>query len=56
MQEIVFEPVDQYTMQGDLFSQAVMNDTPVPTPIEDAVQNMDAIEAIVRSARSGQWV
>jgi len=53
--EIEFEVCDQYGIQGDLFSQAIRNDTPVPTPIADAVGNMKVIEAIVRSAESGQW-
>ncbi|TMD94099.1 MAG: gfo/Idh/MocA family oxidoreductase, partial [Chloroflexi bacterium] len=33
----------------------VLNDTKVPTPIEDAVANMKAIEAVFRSAQSGTW-
>jgi predicted dehydrogenase len=56
IQEIVLGIVDQYTIQGDLFSQAVLNDTPVPTPLEDAVDNMEVIEAIINSAESGNWV
>jgi hypothetical protein len=48
--------VDQYTIQGDLFSLAVLNDTPVPTPLSDAVANMRAIEAIVESGKTGGWV
>jgi predicted dehydrogenase len=55
-QEIAFEVVDQYTIQGDLFSLSVLEDTPVPTPIEDAVANMKVIEAIITSAKSGTWV
>jgi predicted dehydrogenase len=54
--EIVLDPCDQYTIQGDLFSQAVLDDTPVPTPLEDAVANMRVIEALVQSAKSGTWV
>ena len=54
--EIVFDTVDQYTLQGDRFSQAILNDTPVPTPLEDAVGNMRALEAIVKSARANAWV
>jgi len=42
--------------RGDLFAQAILNDTPVPTPIEDAVHNMEVIEAIVASGRSGGWI
>jgi len=54
--EIVFEVVDQYTIQGDLFSLSILNDTEVPTPIEDAVANMKVIEAVVESGRTGVWV
>jgi predicted dehydrogenase len=53
--EIVLDICDQYTIQGDLFSQAILNDTDVPTPIEDAVANMQVIEAIVRSAKTSDW-
>jgi predicted dehydrogenase len=56
LEEILFDVVDQYTIQGDLFSLAVLNDTEVPTPLEDAVANMKVIEAIVRSDRDGGWV
>jgi predicted dehydrogenase len=55
-EEILFDPVNQYTVQGDRFSQAVLNDTPVPTPIEDSVLNMKVIEGILQSAKSGAWV
>jgi predicted dehydrogenase len=54
--EILLETCNQYTVQGDLFSQAILNDTDVPTPLEDAVANMEVIEAIVHSARNGTWV
>ena len=54
--EIVFEVCNQYTIQGDLFSQAILNDTPVPTPIADAVANMRVIDAVFASARTGAWV
>jgi predicted dehydrogenase len=56
IEEIQFDICDQYTLQGDAFSQAILNDTPVPTPIEDAVANMKVIEAVFRSAKSGTWV
>ncbi len=54
--EIVFPACDQYTIQGDLFSEAIMNDTPIPTPLEDAVANMKVIDAVFESARTGAWV
>jgi predicted dehydrogenase len=45
---------DQYTIQGDAFSRAILEDTEVPVPIDDAVKNMAVIEAIFRSAISGR--
>jgi predicted dehydrogenase len=54
--EITLPTVDQYTIQGELFSLAILNDTPVPTPIADAVANMRVIDALVASERSGGWV
>ena len=37
---------DQYGLQGDLFSRAVLDDAAVPTPPEDGVANMRVIDAI----------
>ena len=55
-EEIQLEACNQYTLQGDAFSQAVLNNTQVPTPIEDAVANMKVIEAVFQSAKTGTWV
>lgn len=55
IEEITFDICDQYRIQGDLFATAILNDTPVPTPITDAVANMQVIEAIVRAGKSGCW-
>jgi predicted dehydrogenase len=49
------ETCDQYTIQGDLFARAILDDTDVPTPLSDAVANMRVIEALVRSGRNGTW-
>jgi predicted dehydrogenase len=56
VKEIVPGIYNQYTIQGELFSQAVLSDTEVPTPLEDAVANMRVIEALIRSAKNGTWV
>lgn len=50
-----FPVCDQYTLQGDAFSRAVMEGTEVPVTIEDAIANMAVIEAIFNSAKSGLW-
>lgn len=56
VKEINLPVCDQYTLQGDAFARAILDDTPVPTPISDAVANMRVIEAIVESAQRGQFV
>ena len=56
IEEIEFPVCDQYTIQGELMSQAILDDTPVPTPIADAVANMKVIEAVFESGRTGGWV
>jgi predicted dehydrogenase len=50
-----FPIADQYTLQGDAFARAVRDNTQVSVPLEDSIGNMAVIEAIFRSARSGQW-
>jgi predicted dehydrogenase len=55
-QELVFEICDQYTIQGDLFARAIREDTPVPTPIGDAVRNMRVIEAVFAAADAESWI
>jgi predicted dehydrogenase len=47
--------VDQYTVQGDLFAEAIQTGGPAPTTLEEAVRNMAVIDAIFRSGRSGTW-
>lgn len=50
-----FPICDQYTLQGDAFSRAIRGSGEVPTPLEDALQNMAVIDAIFRSGKSGAW-
>ncbi len=50
-----FATCDQYTIQGDVFSRAIREGGEVPVPVEDAIKNMSVIDAIFRSAESGQW-
>jgi predicted dehydrogenase len=50
-----FPTCDQYTLQGDAFSKAVLDGTEVPVPLEEAIKNMAVIEAVFRSGTSGQW-
>ncbi len=55
IERIEVESCDQYTIQADLFSQAVRGERAPAYPLEDSVRNMAAIDAIFRSAASGQW-
>jgi predicted dehydrogenase len=56
IEEISFPVSNPYTIQGDLFSKAILNDTDVPKPLEDAVANMKVIEAVVQSAKIRSWI
>lgn len=47
---------DQYTLQAEAFALAVLNDTPVPTPLTDSVANMRVLDAFVQSAQRNGWV
>lgn len=55
VEEICFDICDQYGIQADLFSRAILDNAAVPTPIEDAVANMRVIESLVRSGREDRW-
>ena len=50
-----FSVCDQYTLQGDAFSRAVLENTDVPVSLEDGIKNMAVIEAIFQSAHTDQW-
>jgi predicted dehydrogenase len=50
-----FEACDQYTLQGDAFSRAILENGEVPVPLEDSIRNMKVIDAVFRSAKSGGW-
>jgi predicted dehydrogenase len=45
-----FPVCDQYTIQGELFSRAILDDTEVPVSLEDALQNMTVIEKILAAS------
>ncbi|HTQ58524.1 MAG TPA: Gfo/Idh/MocA family oxidoreductase [Bryobacteraceae bacterium] len=50
-----FPVCDQYTIQGDAFSRAIRGKGEVPVPMADAIRNMAVIDALFRSAESGNW-
>jgi predicted dehydrogenase len=50
-----FPVCNQYTIQGDLFSRAIIEDRAQEIPLEDAVKNMAVIDALFRSASAADW-
>ena len=48
-------PCDQYTIQGDLFSRSIREDTEPAIPLESSLATMAVIEAVFRSAGSNSW-
>ncbi len=44
---LTFPAADAYTIQARLFAQAVLDDTDVAVPVEDAVANLRVIEAVL---------
>ena len=56
IEEIAFDICDQYTIQGDLFSKAILDDSEVPTPLDDAFSNMKVIDALIKSGKNRSWV
>ncbi len=48
-------PAGQYRLMFDAFSKSVIEGRPAPTPPEDAIANMRAIDALFRSEKSGLW-
>lgn len=54
--EIAIDICNQYTLQASAFALSVLNNTNVPTSLEDAAENMRVLENIVKSAKDGAWV
>jgi predicted dehydrogenase len=52
---LTFDTCDQYTREAELFSEAILDSTPQPLPLEDSVANMRVLDAIVRAGESGRF-
>jgi predicted dehydrogenase len=48
-------PSDQYTEQADAIARAVFGGVAVPYGVEDAIQNMRVLDALIASERTGAW-
>jgi predicted dehydrogenase len=55
IETVTVDTCDQYRIQGDALSKAILDQTPQPYPLEMSVRNMDIIDALFRSAQSGRW-
>jgi predicted dehydrogenase len=53
--EEVFPPVDQYAEEADAFARAVLGEAELPYGVEDAICNMQILDALFRSEKSGRW-
>jgi predicted dehydrogenase len=52
----VFSPAtDQYVEMFEAFSRAVRDGRPVPTPPQDAINNMKVLDSLFRSEKSTSW-
>ena len=56
IEQLSFEIVDQYALQGEAFTRAVLEDLHVPVSLENAMANAKVMEAIFQSAKEGRWV
>lgn len=54
--EILFDVCDQYKVQGEVFSEAIISDLDVPVSLEDAYKNTSVIEAIFESEKNRTWI
>ncbi len=52
---IEFPACDQYTLQGDAFSEAIRRGNDQPLALADSIANMRVLDAIARSASTGSW-
>lgn len=55
-QEITFEICNQYTLQADVLSLAILEDAELPVSLRDAINNMIVIEKLKESDRLGKKV
>ncbi|MBN2659329.1 MAG: Gfo/Idh/MocA family oxidoreductase [Spirochaetales bacterium] len=54
--EIRIEACNQYTLQGENFSRAILENSEVPVTLEDSLANTKVLIALFQSAETGNWV
>ncbi len=55
IETIEFGTANQFTIQGELFSKAILENSAQAVPLEDSFKNLAVIDAVFRSAASGRW-
>ncbi len=55
IETIEIPAADQYSIQGDLFSRAISENSAQAISLEDSLKNTAVIEAVFRAAESGKW-
>jgi predicted dehydrogenase len=53
---LAFDTCNQYRLQAEAFTKAIVEDTEVPVSLENAKANAKVLEAIFLSAKEGRWV
>jgi len=56
IREIRFDPVDHYGLEFEEFAKAIRNDTEVPNPPIDAINNIKVLDALFKSGETGNWI
>lgn len=51
-----FEPMDQYQLEFEAFTDAIRNDTKVTITPEESLNNMVVMDAVRQSMKTGQWI
>ncbi len=55
-EDILIPQVDHFTLQTDVFSRAIMQNTPLPWTAIDAWKNMRVLDAIKQSGQAKAWM
>ena len=52
---IEIEAANQYLLEYDAFALSLIQKAEPPTPVSDAINNMAVLDALFKSAESGDW-
>ena len=52
---ITLDPCNQYSLQFEQFVRSIFDQNSMTIPLQDSLNNMKVLDAIVKSAKSGTW-